>query len=99
MSTPAVDPTLRATIESAYADRGRLSEPATKAAIARVIEHLDRGELRVAEATGPGEWVTNAWVKQAILLYFAIQGMQRIEVGPFEFYDKIPLKKNLDQAG
>ena len=43
--------------------------------------------------------MTNAWVKQAILLYFAIQGMQRIEVGPFEFHDKIPLKKNLHEAG
>jgi len=43
--------------------------------------------------------VTHAWVKQAILLYFAIQGMERIEIGPFEFYDKIPLKKNLHEAG
>src|SRR5215213_1892038 len=99
MTSTASDPTLRVTIEAAFADRARLSDPATKTAIERVIAHLDRGELRVAEATGPGEWVTHAWVKQAILLYFAIQGMQRIEIGPFEFYDKIPLKKNLDQAG
>src|SRR4051794_21212227 len=99
MSTDAQEPTLRATIEAAYADRGRLADPATKTAIERVIAQLDRGELRVAEATGPGEWVTNAWVKQAILLYFAIQPMQRMEIGPFEFYDKIPLKKNLHEAG
>jgi 2,3,4,5-tetrahydropyridine-2,6-dicarboxylate N-succinyltransferase len=99
MSSPVSDSALRATIESAFADRGRLSEPETRAAVERVVAHLDRGELRVAEPTGPGEWTTHAWIKQAILLYFAIQGMQRMELGPFEFYDKIPLKKNLDQAG
>ena len=76
-----------------------LTEPATRAAVERTIAQLDRGELRVAERLPNGEWVTHAWVKQAILLYFAIQGMQRIEVGPFEFYDKIPLKKNLHEAG
>jgi 2,3,4,5-tetrahydropyridine-2-carboxylate N-succinyltransferase len=99
MSLTANDPALRAAIEAAFADRGRLAEPETRAAVERTIAHLDRGELRVAEATGPGEWITHAWVKQAILLYFAIQGMQRIEIGPFEFYDKIPLKKNLPEAG
>src|SRR6476469_9066075 len=99
MSTPQSDPALRATIEAAFADRGRLSDPGVKEAVERVIAHLDLGELRVAEATAPGEWTTHSWVKEAILLYFALQGMQRIEVGPFEFYDKIPLKKNLDRAG
>src|SRR3954470_1893346 len=89
----------RPAIEAAFADRSKLFLGATATAIEETIARLDRGEVRVAEATGPGEWVTHAWVKQAILLYFAIQGMQRIEVGPFEFYDKIPLKKNLHEAG
>ncbi len=90
---------LRTAVEAAFADRSLLSNPTTRAAIQEIIARLDRGTLRVAERSASGEWNTNAWVKQAILLYFAIQGMERIEVGPFEFYDKIPLKKNLHEAG
>jgi len=97
MSTP--DSSLQSAIEAAFTDRSKLSDGATRAAIEETIARLDRGELRVAERSAEGEWLTNAWVKQAILLYFAIQGMQRIEIGPFEFYDKIPLKKNLHEAG
>jgi 2,3,4,5-tetrahydropyridine-2-carboxylate N-succinyltransferase len=97
MSTP--DSSLRSAVEAAFADRSRLTDGATRAAVEETVARLDRGELRVAERSAQGEWVTNAWVKQAILLYFAIQGMQRIEIGPFEFYDKIPLKKNLHEAG
>ncbi len=54
--------------------------------------------MRVAEPRGD-EWVVHGWLKQAILLYFGQQEMERMEVGPFEFHDKIPLKKNLDEAG
>jgi 2,3,4,5-tetrahydropyridine-2-carboxylate N-succinyltransferase len=97
MSTP--DSSLRSAVESAFADRSRLSEGGARAAVTETIARLDRGELRVAERSAEGEWVTHAWVKQAILLYFGIQGMQRIEIGPFEFHDKIPLKKNLPEAG
>jgi 2,3,4,5-tetrahydropyridine-2-carboxylate N-succinyltransferase len=43
--------------------------------------------------------VTHAWIKQAILLYFALRKMEVIEAGPFEFHDKIPLKHGLDAAG
>src|SRR5450432_4013633 len=97
MSTP--DPTLRPAVEAAFADRSQLADEATRVAIEETVARLDRGELRVAERTAQGEWVTHAWVKQAILLYFAIRGMERIEIGPFEFYDKIPMKKNLQEAG
>ena len=69
-----------------------------RAAVERTIAQLDRGELRVASPPPEpndenGEWTTHAWIKQAILLYFAIRGMETLEVGPFEFHDKIPLKK------
>ena len=59
---------------------------------------LDRGELRVASppATEGGAWTTNTWIKEAILLYFAVRKMEKHEVGPFEFQDKIPLKRDLD---
>ncbi len=65
---------------------------------------MDRGELRVAsppaEGAGEGgEWTTHAWIKQAILLFFAVRKMATTKVGPFEFHDKIPLKGDLDAAG
>ena len=67
-------------------------------AIEDAIDALDRGELRVASPEGD-DWVVHAWVKRAILLYFAIRKLEKIEIGPFEFHDKIPLKKDLDKAG
>jgi 2,3,4,5-tetrahydropyridine-2-carboxylate N-succinyltransferase len=97
MSQP--DPSLRATVEAAFDRRALMAEPASRAAVEQTIALLDRGEIRVAERLPNGDWLTHAWVKQAILLYFGLQGMQRMEVGPFEFYDKIPLKKNLHEAG
>jgi 2,3,4,5-tetrahydropyridine-2-carboxylate N-succinyltransferase len=93
------DTSLRASIEATYEDRSRMSVAESRAAIEKVIALLDRGELRVAERGPQGEWVTHAWVKQAILLYFALRGMDKVAAPPFEFHDKIPLKKGLDEAG
>lgn len=61
--------------------------------IEATLAALDRGEIRVCTLTG-GEWKTHAWIKQAILLYFRMAQMQTIEVGPFVYHDKIPLKRN-----
>ena len=62
-----------------------------------VIGMLDRGEVRVAEI---GEHVVvNEWVKLAILMWFRVQEMQIIEAGPFEYVDKLPLKKGYKAAG
>jgi len=67
------------------------------AAVRSVIAMLDRGEVRVAEV---GEDVTvNEWVKLAILMWFRVQEMQIIEAGPFEYVDKLPLKKGYKAAG
>jgi 2,3,4,5-tetrahydropyridine-2,6-dicarboxylate N-succinyltransferase len=87
-------------IEAAFQDRDLLKsdDDGHRNAVLSVIEALDRGEVRVAEETKDG-WITNAWVKQAVLLYFAISKMERIEVGPFEFHDKIPLKTGYASAG
>src|ERR1700709_2090972 len=90
---------LSALIEHAYADRSLLTKPEYKSAVEQVVSDLDQGKLRVATQDAPGKWTTHAWIKQAVLLYFGIAKMERMEVGPFEFYDKIPLKKNLDKAG
>jgi len=92
------DEALRAKIEEAFAERGKLESPEHAKAIEETIARLDRGELRVAEPID-GAWVTHAWIKQAILLYFALRNMETTVVGPFEFHDKIPLKKNLASAG
>ncbi len=97
-----MDSPFRQSVEAAFADRSLLSSKENVDAVMATIDALDRGELRVASPPGPGEswdaWTTHAWVKQAILLYFSLQKMVKIEVGPFEFHDKIPLKKNLDVA-
>lgn len=85
-------------IAAAYDDKTRRDDPAVRAAVEATIAGLDAGELRVAEKID-GEWTVHTWVKQAILLYFSLAEMQVIEVGPFEFRDKIPLKKNLAAAG
>jgi 2,3,4,5-tetrahydropyridine-2,6-dicarboxylate N-succinyltransferase len=91
---------LQATVCEAFEDRSRLERAEVREAVEKVVGALDRGELRVAtydEATDA--WTVHAWVKQAILLYFGMRGMERMEVGPFEFHDKVPLKKNLPEAG
>jgi len=97
---PAEHP-YRSVIEAAFADRSKLKDAATVRAVEETIAFLDRGEIRVATApeTEDGDWTVHAWVKQAILLYFAVRQMETFEVGPFEFHDKIPLKKNLAAAG
>lgn len=88
-------------IEAAFEDRSKLADEETREAVERVIAHLDDGSVRVAEPpTEPGgEWTVNAWIKQAVLLYFGIREMKTMEVGPFEFHDKIPLKTDLAGQG
>ncbi|HEY4159667.1 MAG TPA: 2,3,4,5-tetrahydropyridine-2,6-dicarboxylate N-succinyltransferase [Polyangiaceae bacterium] len=90
---------LRPLIEAAFADRALLADDAHRRAVEVTIEELDTGKLRVATQDAPGKWTTHAWVKQAVLLYFAVAKMQRMSLEPFEFYDKVPLKKNLDKFG
>ncbi len=91
---------LAALISSAYEDRSQLHTAPVRAAIESAISQLDSGKLRVAQYDeSQGAWVTHAWLKQAILLYFAVAEMHVMEVGPFEFYDKIPLKKRLHSQG
>ena len=89
---------LAQTISAAFADRQKLQDPDTVAAVHRALALLDSGKLRVAEK-GPEGWRVHAWVKEAILLYFSLQPMEVMTVGPFEFYDRVPLKKGLEQAG
>lgn len=89
---------LKLQIEKAWEDRSLLQSAETLAAIRAVVEKLDKGELRVAEPTTNG-WQVNEWIKKAVILYFPTQQMETIEVGPFEFHDKIALKRNYKALG
>ncbi len=85
-------------IEAAYQDRALLQQETYRDAVHAVLEEVDKGRLRVATPTDNG-WVVQEWVKQAILLYFAVQPMQTWNVEPFEFYDKMLLKKGYEAMG
>ena len=89
---------MKSIIEKAWADRSLLKEQETKQVIKEVINGLELGHLRVAEPVSGG-WQVNEWIKKAVILYFPIMEMKTIEVGPFEFHDKIPLKNNYAQLG
>ena len=89
---------LREIIEQAWEDRSLLVQSQTTEAIRQVISDLDQGLIRVAEPTGD-TWKVNEWIKKAVLMYFPIQKMETIEVGPFEFHDKIALKKDFAHLG
>jgi 2,3,4,5-tetrahydropyridine-2-carboxylate N-succinyltransferase len=88
----------REIIEEAWEKRSLLNEPGVQAEINKTIELLDAGKIRVAEPDGTG-WRVNQWIKKAVILYFPIRKMEVIEVGPFEFHDKIALKHNYQSLG
>jgi 2,3,4,5-tetrahydropyridine-2,6-dicarboxylate N-succinyltransferase len=73
-------------------------DPTRAGVVEETIATLDRGELRVAEKRGD-EWIVNEWVKKAILLYFRLRKMERLELGPFVYHDKIPLKRDYAERG
>ena len=89
---------LRQQIEEAYQNRELLKDANYAEAVRAVIEEIDKGRLRVAMPTDAG-WEVQQWVKQAILLYFGIQPMQTWTLPPFEFYDKMLLKKDFAALG
>ncbi len=93
---------LQSQIAALWERRAELSPADTDAAavVHQVIDLLDRGEARAAEIDpATGEVVVHAWLKQAILLLFRLSDMQTIEMGPFEFADRIPLKKGYAAGG
>lgn len=90
---------LKTIIEQAWENRELLKEESTQQAIRAVIADLDEGKIRVAEPTEDGNWKVNDWVKKAVILYFPIQKMETIEVGPFEFHDKMALKTDYAAKG
>lgn len=89
---------LKNLIEEAWEDRAVVEKKDVAVAIKTIIEDLDNGKRRIAEPAGE-EWVVNDWLKKAVILYFPLMKMQLIEVGPFQFHDKIKLKSGYDQLG
>lgn len=81
-------------IENIWLDRTLLEIPENQNLIKDIIDLLDKGEIRVAEKTNSNNWKVNEWIKKAVILYFPIQKMEKLEVGIFEYHDKIPLKNN-----
>jgi 2,3,4,5-tetrahydropyridine-2,6-dicarboxylate N-succinyltransferase len=91
-------PTTIELIENAWENRKLLTQPDVQAAIRSIIDDLDTGKIRIASSTDAG-WKVNDWAKKAVSLYFLIQQMEVMEVGPLTFYDKIPLKQNFKEIG
>ncbi|MFT4018255.1 MAG: 2,3,4,5-tetrahydropyridine-2,6-dicarboxylate N-succinyltransferase [Agriterribacter sp.] len=85
-------------IQKAWENRELLKDEEYKEAVKIVIEDVDKGRLRTASPSADG-WVVNEWVKQAILMYFAIQPMQTWNIEPFEFHDKMLLKSGYKELG
>lgn len=85
-------------IEEAWDNRDLLNHQEYQQVIHAVIQSLDKGEIRVCEKIN-GDWIVNDWIKKAVILYFPICKMETIEVGPFEFHDKIPLKTRYKEKG
>ena len=85
-------------INNAWENRDLLKDNNTQETIRAIIEEVDKGRLRVAEKLN-NTWLVNDWVKKAIILYFPIQKMETIEVGPLEFHDKMKLKSNYKELG
>ena len=80
-------------IEEAWDNRTRLEEKRYSDAVFHIVDLLDKGEIRIAEPGDDG-WEVHDWIKKAVVMYFPLAKMETIELGPFEFHDKIPLKKN-----
>lgn len=85
-------------VNKAWEDRSLLKDLETQTAIRSTIEDLDKGTLRVAQPTDDG-WQVNDWIKKAVILYFPIRNMETVEVGPFEFHDKMRLKTGYKELG
>jgi len=89
---------LESLVDAAYEDRALLQTEEYRDAVEHTLALLDAGEIRSASPDDDGGWTTHRWIGRAILLYFGVRGMQVHEVGPFEYHDKIPLKKGLEAA-
>lgn len=92
---------LKKIIEQAWENRELLSEEPVRQAVRQVVELVDKGQLRTAEPVDPAksEWKVNEWVKKAVILYFPIQPMRKMQAGELEWYDKMEVKHGYEELG
>lgn len=92
---------LKQTIETAWTDRALLAGTEAQEAVRRTVELVDKGALRCAEPVDAekSEWRVNEWVKKAVILYFPIQPMRKMEAGELEWFDKMELKHGYEALG
>jgi 2,3,4,5-tetrahydropyridine-2-carboxylate N-succinyltransferase len=90
--------TLQTSIETAFADPTKLDQAEFRDAVEATIAGLDNGRLRLAQP-GATEWQVNSWIQKAILLFFRLRQSETFDLGPAEFFDKIPLKRNYAKLG
>lgn len=95
----AMNKDLKDIIEQVWDDHTLLRSREVQAAIDKVVEMLDKGELRAAEPAPDGSWRVNEWVKKAVILYFPTRELRTMEAGELEFYDKINVKHNYKELG
>ena len=91
---------LRKTIENFWDDKESINsgnKDLTKT-INVVLDQLDRGIIRICEKNN-GMWVTNEWIKKAILMSFKVNdnsifssGISNSRRGQYTWYDKVNLK-------
>ncbi|MDJ0974645.1 MAG: 2,3,4,5-tetrahydropyridine-2,6-dicarboxylate N-succinyltransferase [Planctomycetota bacterium] len=86
-------------VQAAFDDRALLEDAAHREAALSAVADLDAGTLRVATQDDDGAWTVHGWLQQAVNLYFALAPMAEMPAGPFLYYDKVPLKQNLADAG
>jgi 2,3,4,5-tetrahydropyridine-2-carboxylate N-succinyltransferase len=92
---------LRERVRAAYRRPELLGDADHLEALEETMARLDGGAVRVATpGEAPGEpWTVHEWVKEAILLYFRVQEIRTVDLGPFEYRDKIPMKRGWEAAG
>ncbi len=86
---------LETIINDAFENRAEISPSNVSAEVRNAVNEalnlLDKGQARVAEKKD-GDWVTNQWLKKAVLLSFRINENKVIESGDVRYYDKVPTK-------
>ncbi len=93
---------LQSRIEDLWANRDSLDagDRSVRSTVFEAVDLLDSGMARVAEVDpATDQVVVYQWLKQAILLTFRVSAMETMELGPFEFADRIPLKHGYADAG
>jgi 2,3,4,5-tetrahydropyridine-2-carboxylate N-succinyltransferase len=95
-------PNLELQVAELWQKRDQLSprDAGAREIVREAVSLLDTGQSRVAEIDPvTDEVVVHEWLKLAILLFFRLSDIQTAEFGPFEYHDKIPLKKSYAEAG